>query len=112
MPHGLEGGEEPGPQLPHVRGGVDQQNLLVGGGLRLDDVAGSDDPQLDELIFDATVFGRREDVISQLKKIAVRIDDSHRSCPGRWSAAVVIRAPREAERGFSSRAMVFQGDRR
>ena len=62
-------------QFLHVLRLVDQQNVLVGGGLRFQEIRVVGDAADDQLVADAAVFLGREDVLPDREVIGVTVDE-------------------------------------
>src|SRR5580693_1790500 len=73
--HLLARAERAGFQLVDVLGFVDQQNVLIGRGLWLQNVAGFSDACLKQSITNAAILFGREDMSTDGKVIAVAVDE-------------------------------------
>ena len=67
--------ESAGLQLLHVLGFVDKQDVLVGGGLGLEEIVGVGDAGGDEAVANAAIFFRGEDVLADGQEIGVAVDE-------------------------------------
>src|SRR3972149_4822920 len=75
QPQDLRGRKLPGLELPHPLLAVDQQDVFVGRGARLEEVFRRGDLLGQALLPDELVLHRREDVRAQVQVVPVRVDE-------------------------------------
>ena len=67
--------ESAGLQLANILRGVDQQDVLIGGWLRWEEVFGTGDSRLQQAVVDSAIFLSREDVSTDGKVILVAVNE-------------------------------------